>query len=116
MSNTIKRTYKYEVLHKIEYFNDKNELHSDNDEPAYIKYYKNTKTIKCKRWYKNGKLHRDNFQPAIIHYSFYSENIIYNSPYRGSFIEKQEYYNNDIRYDPIIKNTTNEKPMIRYIT
>lgn len=60
------KNYINNTISKIEHFNDKNELHREEDQPAYIYYYRNgTKELEI--WYQNGKKHRED-QPAVIGY------------------------------------------------
>ena len=43
-------------------------LHSYNDKPSYIRYYKSNKIIICEQWYLDGKHHRSNNKPCSIGY------------------------------------------------
>jgi hypothetical protein len=85
-----------------EWYNQNNQLHSFNDEPALIK--KNGE----KWWYKNGVVHRDNDMPAIE----YVKNIV----------EKNNKNLNQIEYKTTVKNwyingwlhRDNDKPAIEF--
>jgi hypothetical protein len=63
----IRKTYENNILITIEYFNYKDELHRDEDEPAIIHHYHDGSCMK-KVWYQNGKKHRDGDEPAEINY------------------------------------------------
>lgn len=52
---------------EVIYFTKNNLFHSENNQPAYIKYDKNRNIVRLE-WYKNGVLHNDNDIPAIITY------------------------------------------------
>jgi hypothetical protein len=45
----------------IFYYNNKNKLHRENDQPAIV--WENG----TKQWYVNGQLHRENDKPAVIY-------------------------------------------------
>lgn len=70
--NDIKEIIEYfedkpEIINKGIYINSNGELHSINDEPAYIVL--NEKGVIIERqWFKNAMLHRDNDKPALIIY------------------------------------------------
>ena len=67
----VKKTYYYNILISIGYYNDKEELHKGDDKPAIILYNKDG-IIFSEHWYQNGKSHRDN-QPGFI--SYYNNGI-----------------------------------------
>jgi antitoxin component YwqK of YwqJK toxin-antitoxin module len=75
----IKYTYKNDILIQVEYLNDKNELHRDNDLPACFQYFESG-NVCSKIWYKNGQISRDGDKPSMkIYLDIYSK--ISNSKY-----------------------------------
>lgn len=73
--------------------------HDFGDEPAYIRYWRGTDIVKCKRWYKNGKLHGDHDEPAWIEYSgsgivtetrWYNNNVIEREGCQPAYIRWNE--------------------------
>lgn len=88
----IKKVYHCGILSEVMYLNDKDQLHREGEEPAYIVYCEgndkvkleiwslndemyrkieyNARSIKYKEmWYKDGKMHRDGDLPAYIIYN-----------------------------------------------
>ena len=49
--------------------------HRDDDNLAYIEYYEDG-SLKCERWFKEGKKHRKGDNPSIIEYYRDTDNIV----------------------------------------
>ena len=65
---TTKDNPKYQEFEDWSDFDKTNQvLHSHNDKPSFISYYKNGK-IYSKHWHLNGKYHRSNDKPSYIYY------------------------------------------------
>lgn len=57
----------YTKLGKQEhYYNEEQQLHRDNDKPAYVLYHRNGR-VNIKEYYQNGKLHRHNNPARTIY-------------------------------------------------
>lgn len=84
--NLFKRI-RYDDIGLIEdetWYNDKGEIHRDNDEPAYIShFYKNNRLVSKMEWYKHGKVHRDD-KPARTTF------------YESGSIETEKWFQNDV--------------------
>ena len=61
----------------IQWFNDKNELHRDDDQPALIRYNEDG-SMKEEHWINNGVRYRDNDKPVVIIYSDNMDLCIFN--------------------------------------